>query len=450
MKQKAFTTRQFFTLSFFLFAMFLGAGNIIFAPVLGQAAGSNLPEAMSGFLITGVGLVLLAIVALARSGGAVENLANRVHPVFSVFYCVALFLVLGPAYVIPRTGAVVYEVAVLPFSGAAAEGAFDWVLLVFSSIFFALTVYLTADIGKMVRRVGDIMTPCFIGLLLVILAVSLFKPLGSVGMPSGDYIANAFGKGFTQGYFTMDVLAAFVFGKIFLDATRRTGIGSSELNSVFVRCGIFSMLALAGVQLSLSWLGATSVSALGVSANGGQALTGIVGLLLGSAGVWILAAVVFLTGLTTAIGCLSAVAEYFSRRFTALSYKGWVAAFGIISFFITNFGLTSILKFSAPFLYLLYPISITLIALALLNRFIGYRPVYAGAVAGAALMGFSDGLKEAGWLPQGWDTAMAQLLPFYSNGMGWIVVALFGGLIGYAAEKIFCLSGKVFENEPIV
>lgn len=429
--------------------MFLGAGNIIFAPVLGQAAGSHLFEAVSGFLITGVGLVLLAIIALARSGGAVEKLVNRVHPTFAFFYCVALFLVLGPAYVIPRTGAVVYEVAVLPFAGVVPEGVFDGTLLVFSFVFFALTVYLTADIGKMVRRVGEIITPCFIGLLLVILAVSLVKPLGAVGMPSGDYAANAFGKGFTQGYFTMDVLAAFVFGKIFLDATRRTGIGSSELNNVFIRCGIFSMLALAAVQVSLAWMGATSVSVLGLSANGGQALTGIVGLLLGRAGVWILAVVFFLTGLTTAIGCLSAVAEYFSRKFTALSYKGWVAVFGIISFFITNFGLTSILKFSAPFLYFLYPVSITLIALALLNRYIGYRSVYVGAVGGAAVMGFADGLKEAGLLPQGLDTVMTQFLPFYGNGMGWITVALLGGVLGYAAEKIFRLSGRIFENEPI-
>ncbi|MEG1202690.1 MAG: branched-chain amino acid transport system II carrier protein, partial [Comamonas sp.] len=48
--------RQFLSLSFFLFSMFLGAGNIIFAPPLGQAAGTNLWIAMAGFLTTGVGL----------------------------------------------------------------------------------------------------------------------------------------------------------------------------------------------------------------------------------------------------------------------------------------------------------------------------------------------------------------------------------------------------------
>ena len=50
-----------------LFALFLGAGNIIFPPLLGQQAGENITVAMIGFLITGVGLPLLAIVAVAKA-----------------------------------------------------------------------------------------------------------------------------------------------------------------------------------------------------------------------------------------------------------------------------------------------------------------------------------------------------------------------------------------------
>ncbi|WP_165089759.1 branched-chain amino acid transport system II carrier protein [Neisseria yangbaofengii] len=446
---RVLTFRQFITLSFFLFAMFLGAGNIIFAPVVGQSAGSHTWLAMSGFLITGVGLVLLAIITLALSGGAVEKLAGRIHPVFAVVFSVALFLVLGPVYVLPRTGAVVYEVAVTPFVGQAEEGAFNLPLLVFSLLFFVLTVYLTADIGKLVRRVGEIITPVFVGLLLIIVAVSFFRPLGEIAEPTGVYINQAFGKGFTQGYFTMDVLAAFVFGKIFLDATARTGIAAEKLSGIFIKCGIFSMLALAFVQVSLAWLGATSVGQLGVSANGGQALTGIVGLLLGDLGVVVLAVVIFLTGLTTAIGCLSAVSEYFSRLFTALSYKQWVVVFGAISFAVTNFGLTKILQLSSPLLYILYPISITLIVLVLGNRWFGRKSVYLGAVAGAALMGVVDGLQEAGVLPPAVHQWLGNTLPFYSEGMGWILIALAGGIIGLVAEKTGRLKPVFFQNEKI-
>ncbi|PMX96056.1 branched-chain amino acid transport system II carrier protein, partial [Pseudomonas sp. MPR-R5A] len=70
--------------------------------------------AMGGFLITGVGLVLLAIIALTRGGGTVEKLAGRVHPTFAVVFSILLFLTLGPIYVIPRTTSVVFEIGINP------------------------------------------------------------------------------------------------------------------------------------------------------------------------------------------------------------------------------------------------------------------------------------------------------------------------------------------------
>ena len=57
-------------LGFMTFALFLGAGNIIFPPSVGMAAGAQLWSAACGFLLTGVGLPLLTVVALARVGGS--------------------------------------------------------------------------------------------------------------------------------------------------------------------------------------------------------------------------------------------------------------------------------------------------------------------------------------------------------------------------------------------
>ena len=110
--EKKLSFFQIVAIGFMLFAMFLGAGNVIFAPVLGQQAGTNTPIAMAGFLVTGVGLVLLAIIALTKGGGTVEKLASRVSPKFAVVFSVLLFLTLGPIYVIPRTTSVVYEIAI--------------------------------------------------------------------------------------------------------------------------------------------------------------------------------------------------------------------------------------------------------------------------------------------------------------------------------------------------
>ena len=89
--QKKIPFFQILAIGFMLFAMFLGAGNVIFAPVLGQLAGNNTPIAMLGFLITGVGLVLLAIIALNKNGGKVENLASKVSGNLSVIFSSLLF-----------------------------------------------------------------------------------------------------------------------------------------------------------------------------------------------------------------------------------------------------------------------------------------------------------------------------------------------------------------------
>lgn len=442
--------RQFLSLSFFLFSMFLGAGNIIFAPPLGQAAGTNLWIAMAGFLTTGVGLVLLAIIALSIAGGSIETLAGRVGTGFAKFFSILLFLTLGPIYVVPRTAAVVYEVSVMPFVPQDLPFNAGWVLLAFSAVFILLTIYLSLEPKKLVARMGDILTPAFIVLLVVIVAKSLITPIGPWAGPSGPYVDLAFGKGFTIGYYTMDVLAAFVFGKIFLDGARHAGVQSQQMASLFVRAGAFAVIALALVQISLASMGASSVSILGVSTNGGEALTKMVHLLLGNLGVGMLACVILMTGLTTAIACLAAVAEYFSRIAPKLSYKGWVWAFGALSLVITNFGLTTILRFASPVLLFLYPIAISLIALVFLNKtFGGQRAVYVGTVIGAGFIGVLDGLKDVNLLPAALVDLQSQYLPLYASGMGWISLAVIGGLLGLVWAKLGSTSGPRFENAPV-
>lgn len=440
--------KTFISLSFFLFSMFLGAGNIIFAPPLGQAAGTNTWLAMSGFLITGVGLVFLSILALSIAGGSIDTMAKRVGGGFAKCFSLLLFLTLGPIYVVPRTAAVVYEVSVSPFVTDSAW-ATNWALMAFSGAFIGLTLYLSLDPKKFVDRIGNVLTPTFIILLLIIVGKSLITPIADFSAPSGEYIENAFSLGFTQGYYTMDVLAAFVFGKIFLDAAKHSGVAAHQLSKLFVRAGIFAVLGLACVQVSLASMGASSFAVLGLSANGGQALTQIVNLLLGNTGVVMLAVIILLTGLTTAVACLASVAEYFSRIFPRFGYKSWTVILGLLSLVITNFGLTSILHLASPILLFLYPIAITLVVLVFLNRFFGgHQSVYIGAVMGAGLMGFIDALKAFGLVPAGLESFLVSAVPLYANGLGWVVIAALSGLGGCAFIPV--ARGRIFCNAPVV
>ena len=80
MKQKL-TFREYVYVASMLFGLFFGAGNLIFPVHMGQLAGSNTWSAIIGFLVTGVGLPLLAVASLgvSRSNG-LYDLARSASP----------------------------------------------------------------------------------------------------------------------------------------------------------------------------------------------------------------------------------------------------------------------------------------------------------------------------------------------------------------------------------
>ncbi|MFC2948117.1 branched-chain amino acid transport system II carrier protein [Virgibacillus sediminis] len=416
-----------------LFAMFLGAGNVIFAPIVGQQAGTNTWIAMTGFLITGVGLVLLAIVALTRGGGTVEKLASRVHPKFAVVFSVLLFLALGPFYVIPRTTSVVYEIAIKPVIGTENTAIY---LFVFSFLFLLFTILLSWNTTKFVDRLGKIITPIFGVLLLVLVIKSIATPMGSLGSPQGEYVSGIFLKGFTQGYYTMDVLAAFVFGGIFIKSIKGLGIKSEkEVSKLFVKAGLITTVGLVALQVSMAWIGATSIDAIGYKENGGEVLAQSSEYLLGQAGIYVIGLVILLTGVTTNVACLGAVSEYFEKIQASVSYKKWLIVFGVLSLVFTNFGLNTILTMASPVLLLLYPLAIALIGLIFANNiFGGHQGVYVGTITGVGIVAILDALKEAGIAP-GTINSYFMFIPFFENGAGWIVTGLVGFAVGLMIAK---------------
>ena len=416
-------------IGFMLFAMFLGAGNVIFAPMVGQEAGTNTWIAMSGFLITGVGLVLLAIIALTKGGGTVEKLASRVHPMFAVVFSILLFLALGPIYVIPRTTSVVYEISVNPLLSSGVNSKL--ILFVFSLVFIVFTILLSWNTTKFVDRLGKIITPIFGVLLAVIILKSLFTPMGSIGAPTENYMSGIFLKGFTQGYYTMDVLAAFVFGGIFIKSISALGIKSEKaVSKIFIKAGLITIIGLILLQVSMAWIGASSVDAIGYKANGGEVLAESAKVLFGQIGIYMIGTVIFLTGITTNVACLAAVSEYFERVFPKVSYKKWLIVFAVMSLIITNFGLNKILTMASPILLLLYPIAIALIVLVLTDSlFKRRREVYVGTIIGVTLIAILDALKDANLFVEQINAAF-HFIPLFENGAGWLITGLIGAVIG--------------------
>ncbi|MFF2289391.1 branched-chain amino acid transport system II carrier protein [Peribacillus butanolivorans] len=428
MKQ-SLTKRELITVGFMFFALFLGAGNIIFAPFLGQTAGENTWIAISGFLITGVGLTFLSILALSISGGKSENIANHVHPLFGFLFTIALYLILGPIFAIPRTAAVIHEIVVVPNLSTGLENS---ALLISSTVLLIISLFLSLNPSKLVDRFGKVLVPVLLVVLVSLITKSIITPMGEIGEAQNGYEFHPFSMGFLEGYNTMDVLAAFIFAPILLSSLKNLGITEAKwATKISIKAGIIASLGLAFVHISLSYIGASSLQAIGVSGNGGEILAQSARYLYGGLGSLLLGIIILCAGLTTAIGLIVTSAEYFNRINPKISYKAYVIIITFVSLLITNLGLEQIISISTPVLVMLYPLAISLVVLRLTHKvFNGYRPVYIGGVTGAGILGVVYALKEIGIGAEVFDSIFG-FLPFYSQGLGWAVPMLFGGVTGY-------------------
>ncbi len=431
-----------------LFALFFGAGNLIFPAGMGQQAGSNVWETMIGFLITGAGLPLLGVIAVGYAGSRdLQDLASRVTPWYGIFFAVALYLAIGPLFATPRTATVSFEIGVVPFLGDnVSTGVKDMALRVFCLFFFACAYWMSISPGKLVDRVGKILTPVLLFTIAILVITAAFSPMGALQAPTEAYQTGAFAKGMIEGYGTMDALASLVFVIIVINAIRAMGVTEQkDVLSLIIPSGLVAAGCLAIVYVLIAYMGVTSVAGIGMQENGAAVLSKTAGHYFGFAGKILLAIIVFLACLSTAVGLITACAEYFNRLIPSrLNYHKWVIVFTAVSFAFANFGLSAIIKFSVPVLMLLYPLTVAIIALAFLhNVFNGHRMVYIMTIIGTLPIALLDGWKTAHAMLGGTDDALVMkidgalkaVLPFYSSGLGWVLPAVAGFVIGLVLSK---------------
>ncbi|MCY1118661.1 branched-chain amino acid transport system II carrier protein [Bacillus safensis] len=416
-----------------LFALFFGAGNMIFPPVLGQYAGENVWLAIGGFLLTGVGLPLLGIIAVALTGTGAKGLADKAHPTFGTIFTVILYLSIGPFFAIPRTGTVSYEIGLAPFLSEAQSES--WIpLLLFSIAFFGITYALALNPSKLVDRIGKILTPILLAVIALIVIKAIATPMGGIGSPHPTYEGSPLFTGFLEGYKTMDALASIVFGIVVVTAVKERGI--TERKSIAAACikaGLVAAAGLALVYISLAYVGASSPEATGmVGANdGGKLLSLAANFLFGSAGNIVLGAAILFACLTTSIGLVSSCGEYFSSLFPRFSYRTVVLVVSLFSTVVANLGLAQIISLSVPVLVSIYPLAIVIILLSFLDRWInGRRIIYIASLLFTGVFAVIDGLVAAKIPLGGLPEFLEAVLPLYSLGIGWAVPAVLGAIIG--------------------
>lgn len=427
--------KKLLSLSLMLFALFFGAGNMIFPPAMGQSAGTNVWIALAGFIFTDVGLPLLCIAAVVFANRSLYMALSGPGYAFAGFFVVLLHLLIGPLFAIPRTGSVSFEMAVMPFLGTDAN-----VLMfsfIYTAVFFGATWFLSSNPNKIVSIVGDILTPVLLVSIFIIGIAAIVNPIGPMGAPVGDYTTIAFSKGMIEGYMAMDALAAGIFALIVIENVETMGVKrESGIIKYTMMAGVMAAIGLAVVYGILAYVGSTA-GTLGTFANGGALLSAVANHLFGVAGQLILGIAVLFACLTTSIGLTTACGDYFSTHFKSLSYKKVITAVCLFSFFVSNIGLTQLLSITLPALLMVYPVLMALIITSFFRKWLN-RGAYIGIIVGTALVSIPEGLANlfGTYWPSAADAlaSFLWLFPFQALGIGWVIPAAVCGVIGYIAH----------------
>ena len=408
---------------FALFAMFFGAGNVVFPPYIGMHAGEQWANGFLFYFIADIGLALVAMFAILHAGGA-DNITGRIGHVASKVLMCAVILCIGPMVAIPRTAATTLEMSVTPFFSGMSP-------VVFSIIFFAVILLLSIKQSAVIDIVGKILTPALLIGLLILIVKGFVSPIGDIvdtGVSASEVTVN----GIKSGYQTMDVLAAMAFGIIILSSADEKGYTDSKSAAKMI--GIAA--ALSGVLLmivyfGLTYLGATASTVFPTDISRANLVIGIVELLLGKAGLIIFAIVIALACITTAVALVSSAASFFAKLANdKISYGVFVVVICVSSAVISNLGLDMIIAIATPVLDIVYPPMLVLILLSWFGDKL-HKSVYVSSVAGSLI---ASVLATASLY--GMNVPVIDSLPLASLGLGWLTPAALFGLVAYLVSKV--------------
>ncbi|MBY5034332.1 branched-chain amino acid transport system II carrier protein [Streptococcus gallolyticus] len=456
MKYKTSFT-AYITIGLMLFALFFGAGNLIFPAYLGIYAGSNVWLAVLGFCLTAVTLPLMGVAAIAYTGTEdAESISRPVSKLYALCFSVALYLSIGPFFAIPRTGATSYSIGIEPIFGSSMA-----VKVIYALIFFGISYWLAIRPSKMADRIGKYLTPTLLFVLAVLVVASFLNPAGNMGAAHNASAAtsDAFADlpliaGLIQGYGTMDALASLAFSIVVINSAKVFGAKSNqEIAGITLKSGIVASLLLALVYIFVARIGATSQSLFDFTAgnfqlkgqviDGGHVLSQASHFYLGAIGRAVLGVVIFLACITTATGLITACAEYFHKLVPKVSHVVWATIFTAIAATFYFGGLSEIIKWSLPVLFLLYPLTVAIILLAIGGKWFQQDPVvYRWTIAWTFLAGLYDALNTlAGMtglfkMPGTIAHFFEKVVPLGAYSLGWVSFAVVGFVIGLLVHTL--------------
>ena len=405
-----------------LFAMFFGAGNMIFPPYLGFKAGTQWLSGFLGYYIADIGLAIVAILAQIKTGGY-KGIFAPLGNVARTVIMLSIVLCIGPLISIPRTAATTFELSVQPVVDSVS-------LPIFCVLFFAVVLVMSINKSAVVDVIGKVLTPVlFLGLLFLIIK-GVVDPIGVIeALPKTE---SPVADGIAAGYQSMDVLAAVIFGVLILNSTAQKGHTEPKSKAkVAAGASVVAGFSLLVVYFGLTYLGATVSSIYDMHIYRSELLIALIqSILPGQVGLIFFAIVAGFACLSTAVALTGSAAEYVSELLKGkVSYKSVVVAICVFSGLAASMGVEALVNIASPVLSVIYPPVLVTILLSFWGNKIpawGYR----FAAVAATVMGIFDALASVGIRFEA-----VSKLPLSSLGLGWIVPSI-----------VFCIAGIILSK----
>lgn len=403
-------------IGFALFSMFFGAGNLIFPPFIGMTSGSNWLISFLGFVLADVGIILLSINSIAKSG-SFQDVVGKAGKKFGISLEVIMMLCLGPILVIPRTAATTFEMSITPITSSINS-------VVFSILFFGLTFILTIRPTKVMDIIGKFLTPILLIALGLLITKGIISPIGEL---SNNNSHDLFINGVAQGYQTMDALGIGGVTALIMTSFMNKGYTDRKENiSMTLKSAFIAGCGLVIVYGGLAYLGATVSTMYDTSISQTALLVNITNILLGKSGIILLGIIVAFACLTTSIGLTSVTAKYFEDVTNKkLKYSHLVAFICIFSSIASNLGVDKIIAIAAPILTIIYPVSILLVAMGTFSKCFTKPAVFKFSAYTTLLISLLNVLDNLGL-----SIDFIHKFPLDSIGFNWVIPAIIGGVIG--------------------
>lgn len=422
------STKDSLIIGFAMFAVFFGAGNLIFPPQIGIVSGEQVFMGIIGMTLSGILLPMLAVWAVGNMGDSLKSLTLHVNSWWHILYMVlGLFIILFGT--IPRCGGVAYETGVLGIF-PDLPGYSKWIFLV---LFFGISYYFASSRSSVVDKIGTYITPILLVALLIIVALAIFKPLGA---PKGGVVDNAFSNAFLTSYNTGDVGTGLICAGMFIASIRGKGYKTEkEFNSVLWKVILVSFIILFVVYGGLCYLGSTGTELFAPDTDQTALLNGLVRSLAGYGGIVILSIAIIFACLTTAAGMIATGSDWICGALPKLPYKIVALVVTLIIMFMASTGVSFVIKVSGPIFTFIYPMSIVMTILGLCKKIVPNDGAWKGAVYVATVISFYDAfaLARANGLFSVETAALDNLIasiPLSQYGFDWLLPSIVGFIVG--------------------